>query len=166
MGLPVAWRTPPPWPPPLPPLPSPPPPPPPRRPPPRLTPALLLEPVQARVKLAVGPLDLAAGQLLDPPDDGVAVALARFQDREDQRDGRGRHEVLGELHSSTIHCGSMYCERESPGDRGFSRRRARPGRPGFAVARVVFAWFFCHTPPWAIDCMGLLPERSYTIDEG
>jgi hypothetical protein len=62
--------------------------------------ALLLQAVQDRVQHAVGPLDAALGQLADALDDGVAVGLAPFEDRQHERRRRRGHEVFGELHGS------------------------------------------------------------------
>ena len=59
-----------------------------------------LEPVQQRVQQPLGPVQLATGQLVDPPEDGVAVALALGQDAEHHRCRRGRHEILGDVHVS------------------------------------------------------------------
>ena len=55
------------------------------RPPFRRHQALSLEAMEDRVKHAVGPLQVAAGELADTLDNGVAVAVALSQNGEDKR---------------------------------------------------------------------------------
>jgi hypothetical protein len=56
--------------------------------------SLFLQAVQDGIEHAVGPLHLAAGQLADPLDDGVAVAVALGEDGQDQRRRRSRNQIL------------------------------------------------------------------------
>src|SRR5262249_9536027 len=47
-----------------------------------------------------GPVQLTTGQLVDPPENGVAVALPLGQDAEHYRCRRGGHQILGYLHET------------------------------------------------------------------
>src|SRR5262245_12552404 len=69
-----------------------------------------LEAMQHRVEHPVGPLDAAGGELADALQDGVAVAVALRQDRQDDRSRRSGHQVLADrrMHGSTIHSTAMY----------------------------------------------------------
>src|SRR5262245_17938959 len=60
--------------------------------------AVAFEAVEHRVQHAVRPLQLAARELGHALDDGVAIALAFAEDREDQWSGRGGDEVLADVH--------------------------------------------------------------------
>jgi hypothetical protein len=55
--------------------------------------------VQQRVEHAVGPLEVAAGEVADAFEDRVAVALALGEDREHERCRRRCHQVLVDVHS-------------------------------------------------------------------
>ena len=61
------------------------------------------EPVQQRVQQPLGPVQLTTGQLVDPPEDGVAVTLPLGQDAEHHRCRRGGHQILGDLHQTPSH---------------------------------------------------------------
>src|SRR5690606_18896512 len=67
----------------------------------RLHIAETLKPVQQRVEQPFGPVELSTGELVDPPEDGVAVALPLSEDAQHHRGCRGGHEVLGKFHVTT-----------------------------------------------------------------
>jgi len=68
--------------------------------PPRFDVAESLEPMQNGIEHAVGPLHVAAGQLPDTLEDGVAVAIPFGKNRQHER-GRGSSgQVLVDVHGS------------------------------------------------------------------
>src|SRR5262249_40016739 len=60
---------------------------------------LALEAMQDRIEHSVGPLEVPARQLGDSLDDRVAVIVAFGKDGEHKRRGRGRNQVLTEVHT-------------------------------------------------------------------
>src|SRR5690606_16288317 len=60
----------------------------------RLDEAAPFQAMEDRVEHAVGPAQFAARQLTDLPDELVTVAIRPAEQREDQRHGRSRHELL------------------------------------------------------------------------
>src|SRR6267142_1592082 len=63
--------------------------------------------MQYRVEHSVGPLKVIFRAGLDLLNNGVTVALALREQREDQRLGRGSHEFLW-YHGANIHSDAMY----------------------------------------------------------
>src|SRR6185503_16696495 len=73
----------------------------------RLDQAPVFHPVQHGIEHPVGPVQLALGTGLDLLDDGVAVALALGEQRQDQWFSRGGDEFFAN-HRDTIHRYKMY----------------------------------------------------------
>lgn len=70
--------------------------------------ALSLETMEDRVKHAIRPLEMAAGQLAHPFDNGVAVTVSFSEDREDERGGGSGHKIFTEFHTSQFYTWRFY----------------------------------------------------------
>src|SRR5207248_600801 len=70
--------------------------------------ALLLGAVQNGVEHAVGPFEPLLRELAHALDDGVTVAVAARQDRQDQGRGRRRDQLFGDAHAGRIPFMPMY----------------------------------------------------------
>src|SRR5439155_21265239 len=102
--------------------------------------SLAFEPMQHWVQHAVGPLQVAAGELGHALDDGVAVAIALGEDGEHQRRGRRGDEVLAEVHANKLYtlrfyvCQRGFADSEREHERGLRTERGERPRDREATA--------------------------------